>query len=82
MSKLSRKNITGELWRRYCWRDAVSGRGVITHFDNPVYLWFQSVGSTHRIQNADGNVFVVPSPGNFGCTVQYRPRDLNNPVQF
>ena len=80
--KLSKKSIVAEKSRSYSWRDPVTKEWVRVTIEQPVYLWFQSVGSTHRVQDIFGHVYVVPSPGNFGCFIRYVPRNINEAVDF
>lgn len=81
-NKLSKKDISSEQWRMYRWLDVVSKKPVYVKIHRPVFLWFHSVGATHRVQDISGVVHIVPAPGNFGCVVSYLPYDLNNAVQF
>lgn len=68
------KDLTHEAWRRYTWNEG-------THeIRAPQRLWVGT--TTHRVLDSDGVVHCLPAPGERGCVLCWKPKDLSNPVQF
>jgi hypothetical protein len=77
------KDISSELWREYEW--LIPGVGQVRIYrtyriQTPETLFVGK--TTHRIVDQEGVVHLVPSIGELGCCVRWRPRDPANPVQF
>lgn len=68
------KDITKEQWREYDFG------GRVYRIDGPVSLYVGT--ATHRVLDASGTVHCVPSPGEHGCVLRWKPKDATDPVQF
>jgi hypothetical protein len=68
------KDISKEEWREYDFGDRVY------RVNSPRLLWIGTV--THRVLDGDGIVHCCPSPGEHGCVLRWKPKDVGDPVQF
>ncbi len=68
------KDLTKELWREYDFG------GRIYRVDSPQALYIGT--TTHRVVDGAGIVHCVPSPGQSGCVLRWKPKDATAPVQF
>lgn len=76
MTDIIKHDLTAELWREYQFND------VTYRIDNPV-AFYRVAGSTmHRIQDSDGIMHCIPAPGTGNCVMRWKPKDIDNPVQF
>lgn len=65
------------------WRDVVFVNfGEKVRIKNPVHLITRKGGKTHRVTTLDGRVYCYPAPETGLTYLVWKPRDLNNPVQF
>lgn len=69
-------DLTSESWREY-------------DFDNRIYrielpqkIYFRKGSTTHKVLDLDGVVHCMPAVGVDGCVLRWKPKDLNDPVQF
>ena len=70
------RDLRSEEWREYDFDDR------IYRVTNPLRLYLSEGGTTHRILDVQGVVHCCPAPGNNGCVVRWKPKDVNNPVHF
>ena len=77
---MERKELTGELWREYDWLCPSSNINRAHRIYGPVAVWIGS--TTHRVLDSTGIVHCVPSVGQLGCVLTWKPKDAANPVQF
>lgn len=68
------RDLTKEAWREYDFADRVY------RIEAPQYLYIGT--TTHRVVDSNGVVHCVPSPGQMGCVLRWKPRDASEPVQF
>ena len=76
MSELIRKDISNEYWREYDFG------GRVYRIADPAELYYREGGSTHRVVDSEGVVHCLPVPGQSGCVLRWKSRDLNVPVTF
>lgn len=73
---MTKGDLTSEFSRSYHFG------GQVVHIAKPVSLYTRRGGTTHRVVDHTGMVFIVPAPGYHGCHIRVTPNDTNNPVQF
>lgn len=71
-------DLTDELWREYMWE----GRKEPVRIMEPVELVTRVGGTTHRVVDSKGEVTCVPTVGERGCFLKWKPKEGFNPVQF
>ncbi len=72
-------SLEDEEYREYRYPDGQGGMQTVT-IRNPTRL---HVGkTTHRILGSDGLVRCVPAPGQLGCYLVWKPKDISNWCQF
>jgi len=69
-------DLTSELWREYDFG------GRVYRIDEPTRLFMRPGGSTHRVLDKDGVIHCVPVPGNSGCVLRWRSKDITVPCSF
>lgn len=75
-------DLTNEVYREYEFTDSKTGRRVTSRIDNPVKLFTRPGGTTHRVLDAEGIVHCVPTVGECGCVLRWKPRKVTNACQF
>lgn len=63
-------DLTGEVYREYQFA------GQVYRIDSPVKLFYAVGGTTHRVLDAEGVVHCVPTVGERGCILRWKPRKL------
>lgn len=56
--------------------------GRIYTIYNPKSLYYRVGGTTHRVVDSDDVVHCVPAPGNNGCVLRWKNKDITVPVNF
>ena len=76
------RDLTKEEYREYefCWAIDPSVVYRTYRVTNPQQLWAGT--TTHRVLDAAGMVHCVPAPGEHGCVLRWKPKDVSEPVQF
>jgi hypothetical protein len=81
VQNITGRDISGVIWREYSW--VVNGIERAVRIDRPKELFCRPGGTTHRIVDEDGLVYIVPSVGVMGCFITYKPRaDRDKAVRF
>lgn len=71
---MDQKDLSKETWREYDFG------GRTYRIEAPQVLWIGT--TTHRVLDGEGVVHCVPSPGEKGCALRWKPKDAGEPVQF
>lgn len=76
------RDVNKEEYREYEFMFAADPSWVYRTYriTNPQKLWVGT--TTHRVLDGTGTVHCVPAPGERGCVLRWKPRDLTEPVQF
>jgi hypothetical protein len=74
VAELKPHDLTREEWREYDFG------GRVYRIAAPQTLYLGT--TTHRVVDAEGLVHCVPSPGEKGCVLRWRPKEASDPVQF
>jgi hypothetical protein len=72
---LVERDISSEEWREYSFNGRVHPYRIV----RPKKLFFRSLGTTHRIVDAEGITHCVPAPGHCGCVLRWK---ADPPVSF
>lgn len=73
MNKLTEHKLEGVLWREY------DSGGRVYRVDRPVRFWTREGGTTHRVQDANGVVHIIPIEG---VIIRYAKEPGVDPCQF
>jgi len=65
MDGMTKHDLTVELWREYDFG------GRVYRIENPKALYLRPGSSTHRVEDANGVVHCLPSPGQMGCVLRW-----------
>lgn len=71
---MDEKDLTKEAWREYDFD------GRTYRIELPLSLWIGE--TTHRVLDNQYVVHCVPAPGEKGCVLRWKPKDIAEPVQF
>lgn len=69
MPEPTRHELPDYRWREYDFE------GRVYRIEKPVALCTTPNGTTHRVEDADGIMHIVPAVGHFGCVVRYAKTD-------
>lgn len=69
MATPTRHELPDYLWREYDFE------GRVYRIDNPVALYTVPNGTTHRVEDTNGMMHIVPAVGVNGCIVRYQKKD-------
>lgn len=75
-------SLEGEAYREYEWIDPATGATRSYRIADPKELHVHATATTHRVVDGEGVVHSVPSVGQLGCVLRWKPRDPAKPVQF
>lgn len=76
--------LSTEYYREYDFVD-VDGRSRTYRISDPVAVYYRLGGTTHRVIDEDGVVHCVPAPGQNGCVLRWKNRNVETgaaPVSF